>query len=199
MFTWMAWHNVSADIACNDESFTKSMSGGFVSEKPFIRLNKTPANYPAFGKVTSLPDRGALPKPFYVYTARFSNALKWRGKVCARQVAGYSTNNPYALQVIFEKKDSLGSWYPLTGSNGKLSSWYVPFNKTYVYSWYVNSDKPGDYRIRIIGAEANDQFDIMMDEQEYTKRLASCLDLQKQGFRIHCGWWYRIDIRLNIE
>jgi hypothetical protein len=39
---------VTSDLACDDASFTGSITGGFLSDSPFIRVNKTPENYSAF-------------------------------------------------------------------------------------------------------------------------------------------------------
>lgn len=151
------------NVACDNTSFQGSIAGGFLSGAPFIRLDKKPATYNAFVGTTFLPDAPPLPKPTYHYTATFNGAKKWRGKVCARQVAGTS-GFPYNLTVSFEKYNAaLTNWEPMTSSGGNESRWYITEGTTKVYTWAWNTNSLGNYRILIGGAEANDEFDIMAD------------------------------------
>jgi len=152
------------NVACDNASFTGSIAGGFLSGAPFTRLDKKPATYNAFVGTIYVPDMPPLLKPTYSYTANFVGAKKWRGKVCARQVAG-SPGFPYNLTVSFEKSTTahLG-WEPMTSSDGQESSWYIPDGATKVYTWAWNTNSESNYRILIGGAEANDEFDIMADK-----------------------------------
>jgi hypothetical protein len=140
----------SNDLACNNENFTSSITGGFLSNNPFIRTDKTPKNYSAFKKETlhplfnpDIPITNVDYKPRYSYTATFNNITEWRGKICAKSVQNSTNDHTVSFQsnsststcptggqtyckayagpvVIFEFKEKLGG--------GTADSW-VPLRK----------------------------------------------------------------------
>lgn len=169
-----------ADLACTNSSFTSSIAGGFLSNNPFIRLDKTPNNYNAFQTYCFNPAAAGecWGAPRYMYTAVWNQVDRWRGKVCARSVQNAANNHIvtysgsscpqsscsiyYGPRISFQVYRN-GQWSVLQSAQGNSAIWTIPANETHTYSWYVNGTTKYSYRIRISQAKGLDQFDIMMD------------------------------------
>lgn len=162
-----------AEVACNNVSFGSSIPGGFLPGYTFRRYDKRPGSYSAF----KTPDywRNGQFYGVYYYNAQY-NTRRWRGKVCVRSHGYFAANwcgygcsqDPYCQssgyctdflrpQINFQRKNSNGTW-------SDLGSVLAPAYSLATYGWWVNGSSQRSYRINIRYAKANDEFDIMMDQ-----------------------------------
>ncbi len=177
------------DLACNNNSFKSSVIGGFLSNNPFIRTDKTPKNYGAFKPDAYYPGNGqAWGKPRFKYIARFNNIKEWRAKVCATSVQKSGNNHIISYQsssnsscppngnkyctmyvgptIYFQVKGSNepeNKWRTLK-KDGKSAIYEIPANNTRVYNWAWKRNQPSDFRILVRYAKPLDRFDFMMDK-----------------------------------
>ncbi|MFH7025704.1 MAG: hypothetical protein ACHBN1_09925 [Heteroscytonema crispum UTEX LB 1556] len=177
------------DLACNNNDFTSSIGGGFLSNNPFIRTDKRPNNYSAFKEDCLNPGVGECwGKPRYRYYARWNNIKEWRGKICAKSVENNFNNHLVSyqsssdsscpiggqnycqiyegLRVRFEVKghnEPENQWQPIQ-KDGKLASYEIPANQTKNYTWAWKTSEPSDFRLAVRYAKPDDEFDFMMDK-----------------------------------
>lgn len=178
------------DLACNNNNFKSSTGGGFLSNSPFIRTDKTPNNYSAFKPDAYYPGNGqAWGKPRFKYIARFNNIKEWRGKVCAKSVQNSANNHIISYQssnnsscptggnkyckmyvgptISFEVKgrnEAENKWRPIK-KNGNSAVYEIPANQTKVYNWAWKRTKASDFRIVVRYAKPVDEFDFLMDKK----------------------------------
>lgn len=180
----------SKNLACNNNNFSSSVSGGFLSNNPFLRTDKTPSNYSAFQPDCLNPAANGecWDKPRYLYYARFDNIKEWRGKICAKSVQSAnhdhvvrykSTSNPscpipgekycqiyLGPKVGFQVKghnqpEKEWNWLK---KDEKLALYEIPASETQVYNWAWQTSQPSDFRLVVWYAKPLDEFDFMMDK-----------------------------------
>lgn len=180
----------NADLACNNANFTSSIAGGFLSNNPFIRTDRTPNNYSAFNEDCFNPAVGpeCWGKPRYEYYARWNNIKEWRGKICAKSVQNAFNNHVISYQSSSDSSCPIGGQnycqiyqgprvrFEVKGHNepenqwqaiqkdGKLASYDIPANQTKSYTWSWKTSQPSDFRLAVRYAKPYDEFDFMMDK-----------------------------------
>ncbi|NEU71952.1 hypothetical protein PI95_005010 [Hassallia byssoidea VB512170] len=180
----------NADLACNNANFTSSIAGGFLSNNPYIRTDRTPNNNSAFTEdcLNSATNGECWGKPRYKYTIGWNNIKEWRGKACAKSVQNDFNNHVISYQsssnsscpiggqnycqiyegprVRFEVKkhnDPENKWQAIE-KDGKLASYEIPANQTNSYTWAWKTSQPSDFRLAVRYAKPYDEFDFMMDK-----------------------------------
>ncbi|WP_315791602.1 hypothetical protein [Fischerella sp. JS2] len=179
------------DLACNNDNFTSSIAGGFLSNNPFIRTDKTPNNHSAFKTDCLNPAANGQcwGQPRYRYYARWNNIKEWRGKICAKSVQNTYNNHVVSYQsssdsscpiggqnycqiyygpvISFQVKghnESENQWKPIE-KDGKLASYEIPANERMWYHWAWKTSQPSDFRLAVRYAKPDDEFDFMMDKK----------------------------------
>ncbi len=177
----------AADLACNNASFTSTITGGFNGNPDYVRLDKTPNTYSSFRNDCYNPAANGecWGAPRYKLAAQFSNIRSWRGKVCTRNVErSYNTHwirwcgsscsvdprcnanvscNRYQGPVVMFEYYWNGKWH-LMKSGSKIAAYEIPANKTYTYNWRWYTSQNTSFRLNVRYAKGYDQFDLMMDK-----------------------------------
>ncbi len=180
-----------AQIACDNDSFQSSVTGGFLPDAPtpdYVDLDKTPANYPGGFIDDCFPNPNGLGcwgEPRYKLYATFNNITDWRGKICATAVensgnthwvayqqTGYScapNSNIWCSMYIgpeigFQVRGADNQWKWFETDSGDFTHWEVPANQTRWYHWRAHFTTPHDFRIVVRYAKPYDRFDLMMDK-----------------------------------
>ncbi len=179
--------NKTIDLACNNTSFTSSITGGFNGAPDYIRLDKTPISFSDFRNDCYNPAANGecWGAPRYRLTTQLSNIKNWRGKICTKNVErSYNTHwvrwcgsscsvdprcnanvscNRYQGPVVMFQYYWNGKWR-LMKSGSKIAAYEIPANKTYTYNWRWYTSKNTSFRLNIRYAKGYDQFDLMMDK-----------------------------------
>jgi hypothetical protein len=183
------------DLACNNKNFTSSIGGGFLSNTPFERKDKTPSNYAAFKPDCLNPAANGecWDKPRYYYYATFPNIKEWRGKICAKSVESANHTHVINYQTTSSQTCPIGGQkycqlyegptvgFQVKGHNQpekewnwlkkdeKLALYEIPASETQVSSWAWKTSQPSDFRLVVWYAKPLDEFDFMMDQRTVSK------------------------------